>query len=341
MQVSGRTGQSFLDKPDPSAWAVLIHSSDEGIAGDAEAALLKSWEKTGPIERLRLAEDEIARDATVLFDRLEAQSLLGDQAVLRLRLSNEKLSALLSEAVLLEEKSPGRFGAKLVLTAGSLKKTSKLRKTFESAERAWAIHMFEDDVSDIRTIITGILSEQNHSISESALDHLSANLPGHRRLARQEVEKLALYAYDLNRPITLEDVEALSTSDIDHALSAMVSAAFTGDSGGAVRELDKLEAASQSPITLLRGLQRKAVQLLDAHGQGTQDARDAGRLRPPVWSSEWASFKSMMQAWPPGHLVRLVARIEDCEAQAKTSSQSAGAVVRNLVTGMLRYADRA
>ena len=323
MQVSGKAAETFLGRPDPSAWAALIHSADEGVASDGERALVKAWEQAGPHERIRITEEEIARDAAMLFERLEARSLLGDQAILTLRLSNEKLSKLITEAVAQEETRPGRYAAKLIITSGSLKKSSKLRKTFETASRAWAIQLFEDDTSDIRTVISESLSGYGVSISEDAISRLAEHLPGHRRLAHQELEKVALYAHGLDRRVEVADIDALSTSDIDHAITRLVHATFLGRPAEAVRELGKLEAAGQSPITLLRGLQRQATQLLDAEAANVRDSRAAGRLRPPVWSGQWPSFKSMMEIWRGRQLIHLIARIEDCEAQAKSSGPSA------------------
>lgn len=340
MQVSGRAGQSFLEKPDQSAWAVLIHCSDDGVAADGERSLLDAWQSQNPIERVRLSEDEVGRDASLLFDKLEAQSLLGDETVLQLHLSNEKLAPILVEAIGLEEASPGRFAARLVVTAGSLKKTSKLRKTFETSARAWSVHLFEDDVSDIRTVISDALSDHELGIDPGAIDLFATRLPGHRRLAHREIEKIALYAHGLGRAISVNDVLALSTSDIDHALHGFVQASFLGDPAAAVLELSKLEAAGQSPISLLRGLQRQASQVLDAHARDVRDSRAAGRLRPPVWSNQWPSFKTIMQNWSAKQLVRLVSRIEGAEAQAKSASHTAAPAVRQLMNDMLRYADR-
>ena len=339
MQISGRAGQTFLEKPDQSAWAVLIHCSDDGVASDGARSLLGAWQAAGPIERVRLSEDEVGRDASLLFDKLEAQSLLGDDTVLQLHLSNEKLAPVLVEAIGLEDATPGRFAARLIVTAGSLKKTSKLRKTFESSVRARSIHLFEDDVSDIRTVISDTLSGYELNIDPGAVDLLATRLPGHRRLAHREIEKLALFAHGLDRSISVNDVLALSTSDIDHALHGFVQASFLGDSAAAVVELAKLEAAGQSPISLLRGLQRQASQVLDAHAKDVRDPRAAGRLRPPVWSNQWPSFKATMQKWSPKQLVRLISRIEDAEAQAKSASHTAAPTVRQLMNDMLRYAE--
>lgn len=341
MKASGKSADSFLKSPNPTIWAILIHCEDEGVSADAARALFSAWQRTGPVERIVLTEDEVSRDPALLFDKLEARSLLGERQVLTLQLSNEKLSKLLLEALDLGETSPGRFDNRLIVSTGLLKSSSKLRKGFEEAMQAASLQMVADTETDLAGLVTDTLKRDHVEIEPDALALFTSGLPGHRRLARAEIDKLALFGMDLGRPISKADIAQLVASDIDHALPALVGAALDGYAGDCLAELDRLEQAGTSSISILRALQREAERLLSAHSLGVRDANGGMKLRPPVWRDHWPAFRARLGRWPEARLIRLLSRIHNCEADAKQSGAISPATVRQLVSDVLRVAQRA
>ncbi len=337
MKLSGKAASDFLGKPPENVWCALVHCEDEGVAADQGAQLFRAWSK-GEAERIILTEDELGRDIARLFDTLETRSLLGDARIVMIALSNEKLARHFVSAIESGETNPGRYGARLILMAGQLKSSSKLRKCAENAKHAAALQFFPDSEADMESLVRALIREAGLDIETDALSRLVAGLPGHRRLARAEIEKIALYGHGLGRPLSLSDIQALSATDVDQAVGALVTRSLLGDARGALAELEKLETANTSPITLLRALQRETERLLAAHAQGIGDARGAERLRPPVWRDQWPAFQKQMRLWPEKRLLRILARIHDAEATAKTAGPAAQATLRQLITDLLRTA---
>ncbi|MEO0784593.1 MAG: DNA polymerase III subunit delta [Pseudomonadota bacterium] len=338
MKVSGASAEGFLKKPDPKIWCALIFCEDDGVASDAAGSLISAWSQGQPVERLVITEDDLSKSPATFFDTMEARSLLGDQRIAAIRLTSEKQSRHLVQAIEMGEGAPGRFETRLIITAGSLKKTSKLRKTAEAAQFSAAIQLFEDSEADVETRVRGALSDENITIEDDAIGVLLAALPNDRRLVRSEVEKLALFGRGLGRAITADDIRAISASGVDVAQQVLVTAALKGDARSALAELERLEAAGTSPISILRGLQRETEKLIAAHAQGVSDANSAMRLRPPVWRDQWPDFRAAMRTWNPAMLMRLLARIHECESDAKLSGTMAGATTRHLVMDILRLA---
>lgn len=338
MKSSGSSAETFLASPNDKIWAALILCEDEGVAADAAETLFTTWSKGKPAERLTLTEEDIARDSAHFFDTLEARSLLGDQRILSIRLSNEKLSRHIVAAIEAGEQLPGRYDTRLIVLAGNLKSTSKLRKTAESAAYSMTVQLRADTESDTEALIRHALANDKVTLSESALALFMGGLPNDRRLIRSEVEKLALFGRKLDRTLTEADIREISASGTDSSLTALISSALVGDATRAFGELERLEAAGTSPISLLRALQREAERLLSAHAQGVSDAGSAMRLRPPVWRDLWPSFRTMMRTWSPAMLMRLLARIHDCEADAKVAGPISAAATRQLITDVVRLA---
>ena len=78
--------------------------------------------------------------------------------------------------------------------------------------------------------------------------------------------------------------------------------------------------------------------MIAAHAKGVRDAASAQKLRPPVWRDQWPAFRTRLSAWPETRLVRLVARLHACEADAKLAGAISAPTVRQLLSDILRVA---
>jgi len=340
MKLTGAKAAGYAKRPAPSAWAILVFSEDEGVAADAARAVMSAWTpKGGELETITLDEDAVKREPALLFDELEAQSLLGEDRAIRIRTSGDKIAALLIEALKMGEATPGRFGAKLLVSAGALQKRAKLRSEFESAKQAVSLQLFADEIGDINTLVKNTLADAGAGIEADALAAFVGDLPGHRGLANKEIEKLTLYAEGLGRDISVADIRALSATDVDHALGSVISLMLSGHGGEAQIALDRLLIAGTSSISVLRAIQREVQRMLQAHQLGGGSGSNIGmKLRPPVWQSEWGAFSARLRAWSPKRLARILERLYDAELQAKASGASAEPVLRILINDLARVA---
>jgi len=339
MKQAGDKALGFLRKPDPAIRAVLIFCEDEGVASDGARDLMAAWAKAGELDAVTLNEEDIARSPSDFFDALEARPLLGGTPVLRVRISGEKSARTLIDAVNFADNSPNRMAACLVVTAGSLRKSSKLRQAFEAGKHAACLQLFADTETDMTALVRDTLAGEGIEIDPEALDLCASGLPGHRRLAHAEIEKLALYGRDLGRAIEPADIRALSAGDVDHALGDLVSAMFAGERGFAIAQLERVSLSGQAPITVLRAIQREGQRMLTAYALGGAEGRDVGaKLRPPIFGPAWTPFARRLTQWPPHKLSRLLERVHDCEYDAKQSGPVATALLTRLVCDITRQA---
>ncbi|MCR9268551.1 MAG: DNA polymerase III subunit delta [Hyphomonadaceae bacterium] len=316
MKFQGNSAERFAKKPDPACALALVFGDDEGVVADTANALIKAWEKAAPSTVVTLDEDEIKRDPPVLFEALEAVSLLGESTIIRVRTKGEKLFALMKEVL---ELPPERIAAKLVLQNGSLNTRSKLRTAFEAAPNAAALHLFADTESDMSDLVERFLKTREVSIEPAALSTFIGGLPGHRSLANAEMEKLAVYAHKLGRAVSVDDVRALCETNADESARSAVLRALNGEPELAQAEMDRVIDAGLSPISLVRMFEMEASRMLEAHAlQGDSGGGNVGmKLKPPVWKSDWPAFQARLRKWPASRLTRLVERLHDLELMAK------------------------
>lgn len=340
MLHKGRAAEGFAKRPDPDVWAVLAFGEDEGLAFDTSQTLIASWGGKQGLDVTLLDEDAIRKEPALLFDALEAVSLLGDARAVRVRTSGDKIASLIAEAITIGDKEPGRFAARLVIEAGSLPAKSRLRGAFESARRAACLQLFSEEEADVAGRVKTVLLAEGAVIDPPALEVFVGDLPGNRALANSEIEKLALYARGLGRPLTLEDIRALSATDVKQAISGVVSAALDGRPGEAHHALDKLAENGTSGISILRSLQMEVLRMLSAHEKMAGGDGNPGKyLRPPIWPNEWPAFRSRLGKWPAKRLMRVMERIHDAERQTKLSGPSGDPVVRLLINDLAKAAE--
>jgi len=317
MKLQGNSAERFAKKPDLSCPFVLIFGDDEGVVADLAATLIKSWQKDAPSAVLTFDEDDVKRDPTRLFDALEAVSLLGEGTIVRIRTKGEKLFSILKDVLSLPSE---RVPAKLVLQNGSLNTRSKLRTAFETASNAAALHLFADTAADMSDLVRGFLASRDVAIDPDALSVFVGGLPGHRSLANAEMEKLALYAYQLERPVSVGDIQSLCETNADESARTAVLMALSGDPQRAQAEIDRVIDAGLSPISLVRLFEMEASRMLEAHAlQGEGGSGNVGmKLKPPVWKSDWPAFQARLRKWPTPRLTRLIERLHDLELMAKS-----------------------
>lgn len=340
MKFKGTGADKFARKPDPACRLALVFGEDEGVVGDTAASLIKAWQKNGPANVITLDEDEVKREPNLLFDALEAQSLLGEVSILRIRTKGEKLFSLIKDVLAMAQDTPERLAAYLVLLSGSLNTRSKMRTAFEAAPNAAALHMFADSDADMHALVRAFLKARDVEIEDAALSVFVGGLPGHRSLANAEMEKLAVYAHGLGRGVTSDDIRALCETNADESARAAVIQALSGDKQGAQAEMDRVIDAGLSAISLLRMFEMEASRMLAAQALGAPSANVGRKLKPPVWDSDWPAFQLRLRKWPTPRLLRLVERLHDMEALAKSPGGGGMAepATRHLFTSLYQAA---
>ncbi len=169
MLVKGRQAETFARRPGDEFWAVLAFSEDEGLASDAAQSVLSAWRGKGELEVTVLDDDAVRKDPSLLFDALEAVSLLGDKRAIRVRTSGDKIAALLIEAIEAGDARPGRYAARLIIETGSLASKSKLRAAAEKSARTACLQLFEEEAADIGERVRAALMAEGAVIEEDSL----------------------------------------------------------------------------------------------------------------------------------------------------------------------------
>jgi DNA polymerase III subunit delta len=227
--------------------------------------------------------------------------------------------AILDALASIERGEPNGF---LIVEAGDLGSSAALVKHFTAANAAVVIAFYEETEAERAQYARARVKELNLSFARGAEDAFLALLPGDRGLASREIEKIALYAHDLGRPVATEDLEALMASEAESELDAASLAAAQGRAAQAVEALARIDALSG--VSALRALLRRMHQLREARAlmdAGASPADAVGKLRPPVFWKERDAVAAQARLWT----AKKLAAAYDVLWSAELRSKIAGA----------------
>jgi len=333
--IKAHQADKFLKSIDPEIKALLFYGPDVGLVSErargAAKALSARDGENGEI--IRLHDEEISENPDRLAIELNTIPMFGGQKVVHATMGRRMVAPLLGA---LDE--PGKLESFLVVEAGNMKPTDKIRKLFEGEASTAAIACFGDGERDLKGLATAVLGERSISISSDVLEYLIARLGGDRALSRQEIEKLALYA-DGQADVSIEDVDAVVGDASEQALDKVAFAAALGQSGRALREFDRSVAAGLSPQAVALAVQRHFLRLhriqMAFADKGTLKA--AFRMaRPPVHFKHEGSFTQQCRNWPVARLARALMLIQAAIRRTRMMPQTERVVSERLLIELTR-----
>jgi len=325
MKLSPREAAGYFARPDPARTGLLIYG------GDAMRVALRRQEVIAALigskgdEEMRLARmtgAELRKDPAMLLDAIKAQSFFPGPRVVFIEEASDVVAPFVTSA--LEDWAEG--DAQVIVTAGQLKASSKLRKLFESHRNAYAVGIYDDPPS--RAEIEGDLSKAGLSnVSNDAMTDLVAlsRVLGPGDL-RQVIEKLGLYKLGDDGPVGSEDVAAVAPTSTEAVLDDVLNIVAEGKSGEIGPVMRKLEAQGVQPVGLCIGAMRHFRALYTAASDPGGAAQGIARMRPPIFGPRRDRMLRQAQGWGVYKLETALSVLTDTDLQLRSAGQRAPAM---------------
>ena len=248
MKLSPRDANAYFARPDASKTGLLIYGGDAMRVALKRQEFLKSLLGVNAEEEMRLTRMQAAdlrRDPAMLLDAIKAVGFFPGPRAAFVEDANDNIAQILIDS--LADWLPG--DAQIVVSAGDLKKTSKVLKAFEAHKTAFAAAIYDNPPD--RAEIERLLSEERLTPEPDAMATLTdlarALDPGD---FRQTIEKITLYKLNDASPLSSEDVVACAPTsteaEVDDILH-VVAEARAGDIGPV---MSKLQGQGVNAVTL-------------------------------------------------------------------------------------------
>lgn len=320
-----------LKRGGASVRGVLVYGSDEArVAGVAEQ-IVKAVAAPEDVTRFQAAS--LRADPAALEDALRAQSFLGGHQLVLVTDLTDQQTKFIEGAV----SGDGNF---LVLTAGSLAKTSPVRTLCEASESFLVIPVYEDKPADILDLVVRRLKAEGLSFAEEAAERFMALCGTDRLLALGEAEKLALYARG-QAEISAEDVTACCGDQANYGLDGLIDAALLGDSLAADRmmyALDDTDWRAVLPV-LASHVARLSSLRADADRMGGVEMA-LRSARPPIFFGRKQAFAQQLRAFDAESLLRAQVAVERAVEESRRMPALASGLVSRLFLSLAAEARR-
>ena len=317
--------ERFLKAPTQGVRAALSYGRDLGVVrerGQELASRIVS-DPNDPFDVAQLTDGDLDGDGGRLEAELAAQSLMGGRRLVRLRFSTEKaaLDKLAAEALARHAEGALNPDAFLIVEAGNLGRDSALRKTAEKAAGAAVIPCYEDEPGDVARQVREALARDNLSLNADALALFVARMPKERGVARQEMERLALYLGPGSGALaTAADLAPFLGVEPEASLGDAAMDAFGGRLADAQAGLRRAAQEGEAGPAAIRamglhlGRLRRALTLAKA-GAGLNEAAKAAGV---FWKQE-REFLRQARSWSLEELDRIQPEILNADRLCKTA----------------------
>ena len=336
--------ERFLSAPPTEVRATVIYGRDRGQVrerADALAAKVAA-RPDDPFDVAVLNEAEL--EGGRLEGELSAISMMGGRRLVRLRLDSEKGGPDRAAADALKRHLEGEFNpeAFFLVEAGALGRDSVLRKAAEQGKSSAAIPCYEDEAGDVARLVRESLAKDQVGLTADALQLFVDRLPRERGVARQEIERLALYiGPGGGKSAGPEDLEAFLGVEPEASLADAAAHAFGGRIGPAQSALRRARAEGESGPAAVRALgmhlgRLRQVLILHKAGAGLQEAAKSAGI---FWKNE-REFLRQARAWSLDALETLQPAVLDADRACKRAGSPDGLISERLAMTVAARARR-
>ncbi len=317
MKLSTGQASAYFAKPDPNGAGALIFGADAmrvALKRQQMVAALIGPAGEEEMRLTRIAAADLRKDPALLMDALKAIGFFPGPRVALVEDANETVGPVITSA--LSEWAPG--DAQIIVTAGALKPTSRLRKAFETHGKAYAAAIYDtpptrDEIE--RDLKTAGIDQPPQDAMHMLMD-LSRNLePGD---FRQTLEKIGLYKLGDTGALSAADIANCAPTSFEAEVDDVLLVVGDGHADAIGPVMRRLQAQGANAVTLCIGAMRHFRTLhkaaLDTSG------------RPQIWGPNRDRMLAQARRWGPAKLETALTELTDTDLQLRSAGQHAPAL---------------
>ncbi|MEL6450515.1 MAG: DNA polymerase III subunit delta [Pseudomonadota bacterium] len=317
MKLSTAQAAAYFAKPNPDAAGLLIFGADPmriALKRQEVVAALIGPAGEEEMRLTRIAAGDLRKEPALLLDAVKAMGFFPGPRVALVEDATETVGPIITDA--LAAWAPG--DAQIIVTAGGLKPTSKMRKAFEAHPTAGAAGIYDnpptrDEIErDLRAAgLSDIPQEAMHLLMDLARDLEPGDF-------RQTLTKLGLYKLNDPTPLNAEDIAACAPASIEADVDDVLLVVGDGQAAAIGPVMQRLQAQGVNAVTLCIGAMR--------HFRALHRVASDTTGRPQVWGPNRDKVMAQARAWGPAKLETALTELTDTDLQLRSAGQNAPAL---------------
>lgn len=317
MKLNSGQSAAYFAKPDADASGLLIYGADGmriALKRQQVVAALIGPQGEEEMRLTRIAAGDLRKEPALLLDAVKAMGFFPGPRVALVEDANETVGPIITDA--LSDWVQG--DAQIIVTAGALKPTSKLRKAFEAHPSAYAVGIYDnpptrDEIE--RDLRAAGLQDPPQDAMHLLMD-LSRQLePGD---FRQTLEKVGLYKLNDKAPLSATDIAACAPASVEADVDDVLLVVGDGNAAAIGPVMQRLQAQGVNAVSLCIGAMR--------HFRTLHRAASDTSGRPQIWGPNRDKMLAQARSWGAPKLEMALTELTDTDLHLRSAGQNAPAL---------------
>lgn len=278
---------------------------DEAGASDAAARIA---DLIGPAEKVEIAGSDLRKDPVLLADEARSVSLFGDKRQIHVRTAGDEAHDAVANLV-----ADDVAGWPVLIVATAATDKSRIAKLLENRTDALVAMFHPPDLRSVAAAVRTMADAAGLNMGDDIAERIARATALDTRMARSEIEKLALYLDASPHGRRNADAEALDTIGAvseDDGFMPLVNAVLGGEVAKLSGELARMRELSLNPVGLLLALERRGAQLAQLAGRlGRRTDISAFLEQERVFFRDKRDLEQQLRRWRGRKLERLIERL--------------------------------
>jgi DNA polymerase III subunit delta len=309
---------------------ILLYGTDEGLVAGAVRKIAMDWK--GDEEPQFLTGAALRSDPALLEEAFGSISLFGGRRVVIIEGIEESHLALTKLLF-----DPARTGNYVVLTAGSLNKSSALRSAAEQSGVFHALGFYEESEAELASRARRLLQVAGLAVDEGVDERLAELCGGERAVLEGEVSKLALYLHGSER-VTLADVDSVCGSASAFDAAVLVEAMMVGDFEAVDQSLSAARESGESAqmLNVIKWQVDRMHVVRAAYEQSKNWDQSFMRAKPPVHFKAKDRWRTILSKVSAEQMDQLQRRLQDAILQSRREASVSEAIAERFILASTR-----
>ena len=317
----------------PKASAILLYGQDYGLISERSSVIINSFfnninDKHNSLNIIDLSNNTILSNPECLEMEANSISLLNDKKIIRIKDSSDALHKIISDYFV----KPCQ-DCLILLLSNALSPRSKIRKIFETHQKAIALPCYSDDNKSILKLINSSLKYEGITVDDEGIQLFANYLGIDRLITKSEIEKAILYA-GIDKKLNAEDIASFISDQASLGIDELYDYSLVGDLNRAYRVLDRIQKEGVPAIQIIRSFIRQMQSLYNiihtlSINPNINNILD--NFRPPIYFKRKDNIKSHVKQWSLNKLNKALILLESAEISCKMPKSNPNVITRQAV----------
>lgn len=296
---------------------ILLYGENNGLKDDIKKSII---EKNKNKEIIRLTQDDILKNNSLLDNEIMNLSLFDDKKIILIDNITDKSFSLI-------EKNVSQNNCLICLFSGVLERRSKLRNLFEKEKTLGLIPCYEDNEITLQNYIKNYLKNIK-GLNQEIINFIINNSNKSRDKIKNELDKTAVYF--MQKEINISELRQLLNLDENDDSQRLRDTAILGDKRLLNDLISKTQINEQDNMIYIRGLLNqfiKLAEILEINKTTKNLTKAIESLKPSIFWKDKPMVLGQANKWEINKIKTTINELTDAEILIKSSTDIKGSEI--------------